>query len=473
MMTIRFNRLQLGYVASLLALPLLAPALGHAQDPAHATEFRLQNPGNGPGGEPRIAFLSHRLGNDHAEGISLLDMNGDGFPDLLSGAYWYQNPGADGGDWKRHQFRTVGIHNEFVSDCGEWIVDVDHDGLPDLVTTGWISNGLWWYRNPGSKATAAGTMWQAEKITDSYDTEGGAFADINGDGKPDLALAHYNRAGVLWVDFSKDKPRVHHLGGRAEDGHGIGIADINGDGKADVLTTHGWFEQIDADNDKWTWHGDWDIGDAGFPILGYDVNHDGKLDLIYGQGHGYGLYWLEQAGATDHPMWIRHTIDESFSQSHALLLADIDGDGALELITGKRYRGHAGADPGSYDPVVVYAYKMPTKAQLDAAKSSAEAAKGTMDTMRIADSAADPVFVRYGLSVNGTASAGTQFIAVDLDHDGDIDIASAGKLGVHVLENLKVNKVPKNVREEMQPLERNWPFPGEGKEVPQEDGPTP
>jgi hypothetical protein len=473
MMTIPLKRLHLGHVALLLAVPLFAPALGHAQDPAHATEFRLQHPGNGPGGEPRIAFLSHRLGNDHAEGISLLDMNGDGFPDLLSGSYWYENPGADGGEWKRHQFRTVGIHNEFVSDCGEWVVDVDHDGLPDLITTGWISNGLWWYRNPGPKATAAGTMWKAEKITDSYDTEGGAFADINGDGKPDLALAHYNRAGVLWVDFSKDKPRVHHLGGRAEDGHGIGIADINGDGKADVLTTHGWFEQIDADNDKWKWHGDWDIGDAGFPILGYDVNHDGKLDLIYGQGHGYGLYWLEQAGTADHPMWTRHTIDESFSQSHALLLADIDGDGAQELITGKRYRGHSGADPGSYDPVVVYAYKLPTKAQLDAAKSSVEGTKGTMETMRIADSTADPVFTRYGLSVNGTASAGTQFIATDLDHDGDIDIASAGKLGVHVLENLQVNKVPKNVREETQPLERTWPFPGEGKEVPQEDGPTP
>jgi hypothetical protein len=468
MMTIPFKRL-----APLLALPLLAPALGHAQDPAHATEFRLQHPGDGPGGEPRIAFLSHRLGNDHAEGISLLDMNGDGFPDLLSGAYWYENPGANGGEWKRHQFRTVGIHNEFVSDCGEWIVDVDHDGLPDLITTGWIANGLWWYRNPGPKATAAGATWKAEKITDSYDTEGGAFFDINGDGKPDLALAHYNRAGVLWVDFSKDKPRVHHLGGRAEDGHGIGVADINGDGKADVLTTHGWFEQIDADNDKWKWHGDWDIGDAGFPILGYDVNHDGKLDLIYGQGHGYGLYWLEQAGTADHPMWIRHTIDESFSQSHALLLADIDGDGALELITGKRYRGHSGADPGSYDPVVVYAYKLPTKTQLDAAKSGGEGTKGTMETMRIADSAADPVFTRYALSVNGTASAGTQFIAADLDQDGDLDLASAGKLGVHVLENLKVNKVPKNVREETQPLERKWPFPGEGKEVPQEDGPTP
>jgi hypothetical protein len=411
----------------------------------------MQHPGNGPNGAPRIAFLAHRLGTDHAEGISLLDMNNDGFLDILSGAYWYENPGANGGEWKQHQFRTVGIHNEFVSDCGEWIVDVDHDGLPDLVTTGWISNGLWWYRNPGPESTAAGTLWKAEKITDSFDTEGGAFADINGDGKPDLALAHYNRSGVIWVDFSADKPRVHHLGGHEQDGHGIGIADINGDGKADVLTPHGWFEQVDANNDKWIWHGDWDLGDAGFPILGYDVNRDGKLDLIYGQGHGYGLYWLEQAGTTAHPKWIRHIIDESFSQSHALALVDIDDDGTPELITGKRYRGHSGGDPGSYDPIVVYAYKLPTKAQISSTK-------------------AVHAFTRIALSVNGTASAGTQFVAADLDHDGDIDLASAGKLGVHVLENLKVNNVPKSVREETQPLNRKWPFPGEGKEVEQEDG---
>jgi hypothetical protein len=469
---------------ALLVLPFVALLPAQAQDPTHATEFRMQHPGNGPGGDPETSFLVHRLGTDHAEGISVLDMNGDGFLDLLSGAYWYENPGTQKGEWKQHQFRTVGIHNEFVSDCGEWIVDVDHDGLPDLVTAGWISNGLWWYRNPGPKAIAAGVLWKGEKIADSFDTEGGAFADINGDGKPDLALAHYNRSGILWVDFSKDKPRIHHLGGREQDGHGIGIADINGDGKADVLTPHGWFEQIDADNDRWVWHGDWDLGDTGFPILSYDVNHDGKMDLIYGQGHGYGLYWLEQAGTPAHRKWIRHTIDESFSQSHALALVDIDGDGIPELITGKRYRGHSGGDPGSYDPIVVYAYKLPSATQLASAKTFA---RGKQDahtqnpagtnansgSMKIADSSADPVFSRIALSVNGTASAGTQFVAADFDHDGDIDLASAGKLGVHVFENLKFNNIPKSVREETQPLNRNWPFPGEGKEVEQEDGPKP
>ncbi len=453
----------------LLALPLLAPA--HAQDPAHATEFRMQHPGAGPDRKPPITFLAHRLGTDHAEGISLLDMDGDGLPDLLSGAYWYGNPGAGGGAWKQHQFRTVGTHGEFVSDCGEWVVDVDHDGLPDLVTTGWIANGVWWYRNPGPQATAKGAMWQGEKIGDSFDTEGGAFADIDGDGKPDLALAHYNHSGVLWVDFSKDKPRVHHMGGREQDGHGIGIADINGDGKADILTPFGWFEQIDADKDQWQWHGEWLLSDAGFPILGYDVNHDGKLDLIYGQGHGYGLYWLEQAGTPGQRRWIRHTIDESFSQSHALALVDLDGDGMPELVTGKRYRGHNGGDPGSYDPVVVYAYRLPDAAQIASVKTGGQQpSSGGPSTMLVADPAADPVFPRIALSVNGTAGIGTQVIAADLDGDGDMDLATAGKLGVHVIENLKVDRVDKPVREQAQPIERAWPFPGEGKEIPQEDG---
>ncbi len=423
---------------------------------------RLTVPGNGPYGVPQATFFVHQLGTDHAEGITTLDMNGDGRLDILSGAYWYENPGPQGGAWKMHQYRTVGIHNEFVSDAGEWTVDVNHDGAPDVVTYGWIENGLFWWENPKKP----NVMWKRHMICNSYDTEGGWMGDINGDGKPDLVLAHYNHSGVLWVDFSGPKPIVHHLGedhsrdkdvgnpdgivhrvsaeSKAEDGHGTGIADVNGDGKADVLTPYGWFENIDANHDKWKWHPDWNLGDAGFPILGYDVNNDGKMDIIYGQGHSYGLFWLEQQGSGASRHWVRHVIDESYSQIHALKLVDLDGDGQPELLTGKRYRGHSGNDPGSYDPLVVYYYKINRKT-----------AK----------------FTRYAISVNGTAAAGTQFVTADLDQDGDIDIATAGKTGVHFFENLKVNRVPKAQREKELLLNQKWPFPGEGTEVPQEDGP--
>ncbi len=250
------------------------------------------------------------------------------------------------------------------------------------------------------------------------------------------------------------------------------MADIDGDGKADILTTHGWFQQIDAVHDQWVWHPDWTLGDAGFPILAYDVNHDGRMDLIYGQGHGYGLYWLEQAGTREHPQWIRHTIDESFSQSHALALIDLNGDGTLELVTGKRYRGHSGGDPGSYDPNVVYAYRLPGAAELASARAHAGGSLATGQTMTISDPAADPAFERIALSVNGTATIGTQIVFADFDHDGDLDLATAGKLGVHVFENLKVNNVNKRLREEAQPINRKWPFPGEGTDVPQEDLPA-
>ncbi len=386
--------------------------------------------GNAPGNVPQAAFFIHRLSDDHAEGIATIDMNGDGRPDIFSGAYWYENPGPQGGEWKRHQYRTVEITNEFVSDCGEWAVDVNHDGAPDIVTVGWMTDGLWWYENPKKP----GVMWQRHLIAHMIETEGGWMADINGDGKPDLALAHYGRSGLIWVDFAGPEPKVHKLGGREEDGHGVGIADVDGDGKADVLSVHGWFKNIDADQDKWEWHGEWELGEAGFPIIAYDVNGDGKQDIIYGRGHSYGLYWLEQKA---NRQWIKHTIDESFSQIHVLKMADIDGDGEQELIAGKRYRGHDGGDPGSYDPLVIYYYKIDRKTGQ---------------------------FTRYPISLNGTAGAGTQFIVADLDGDGDMDIATAGKTGVHFFENLKVNQVPKAQREKELLLNNTtWPFPGEGK----------
>jgi hypothetical protein len=406
-----------------------------------AQTVRKTKPGPGPGGVEQTTFTAHRLGTDHTEGIAKLDMNGDGLPDLVSGAYWYQNPGPKGGEWTRHQYREQGHNGEFASDCGEWAIDVNHDGLADIVTAGWFTNGIFWYENPGLK----GGEWTRHFITASYDTEGGVEADINGDGTPDLIFAHFGHMGLLWIDFAGTEPKVHRVGTRAQDGHGVGVADIEGDGKPDILTPNGWFRQIDANASKWEWHPDWEMGDAGFPILGYDVNDDGKMDVIYGQGHSYGLYWLEQKpGPGGKRTWAKHTIDESFSQAHALVLADIDGDGQMELITGKRYRGHSGNDPGSYDPLVIYYYKIDRKSA---------------------------TFTRYPVSVNGTAGAGTQFVVADLDGDGDLDLAVAGKTGVHFLENLKINLVPKEQREREILLDRNWPFPGEGPEVPQDEEP--
>jgi len=316
--------------------------------------------------------------------------------------------------------------------------DLNGDGKVDLVVPNINSQNVSVLLNTTVPGSVTSTYAVKKDFAVGVSPVSVVLADLNGDGKPDLALAHYGRSGIIWVDFAGTEPKVHYPGGHDQDGHGVGMADVDGDGKVDLLTPFGWFGNIDADHDKWEWHADWNLGETGFPIIGYDANDDGKMDIIYGRGHSYGLYWLEQTGAGNGRNWEKHTVDESFSQVHAMKLVDLDGDGQMELLAGKRYRGHDGNDPGSYDPLVLYYYKIDRKTGK---------------------------FTRYAISENGTAGAGTQFVVQDLDGDGDLDIAVAGKSGVHFLENLKVDNVPKQVRETQLLLEKNWPFPGEGSEA--------
>ena len=74
-------------------------ATAPAQPPATPHYQHNLKRGPAPGGVGQATFFIHRLGTDHAEGITTLDMNGDGRPDILSGAYWYENPGPQGGEW--------------------------------------------------------------------------------------------------------------------------------------------------------------------------------------------------------------------------------------------------------------------------------------------------------------------------------------------------------------------------------------
>ncbi len=422
------------FLRNLGAAPL---ALGAAAAPALAAPAPASAAAAAPYPRQANVFLSHRIGTDHCEGLCLLDMNGDGRLDIASGAYWYENPGPDGIAWKRHQHRKVTAWpftvdhlttTEFVSDCGEFAVDVNHDGAPDIVSAAWQTDGIWWYENP--KKT--GVLWPPHLICHSVHTEGMVMADLDGDGHDELAAAHYTPSSLIWINFAGPAPRVHYAGGKTADGHGVGIADINGDGRADLLSIHGWLENLDAARDRWRWHPEWELGEAGFPILGYDVNDDGKMDLIYGHGHNFGLYWLEQTTYRGRRHWRRHLIDDSFSEVHALKLADIDGDGELELITGKRYR--ADPDPGLFWPLVVYYYKIDRR---------------------------NARFTRYPLSFNGTAEIGTQIYVNDIDGDGDQDILLAGKTGVHWLENLRVDKLPIALRNQEVLFNKDWPFPGE------------
>ena len=132
-------------------------------------------------------------------------------------------------------------------------------------------------------------------------------------------------------------------------GHGIGVGDVNGDGRADVLGPDGWFEAPeDPLKGQWIHRAEWSMGSAGISIIAHDFDRDGLTDVFWGMGHDYGLYWLKQSRDEEgQRTWTRRVVDETWSQAHGLTLADLDGDGAMEAITGKRRFAHNGKDPGA------------------------------------------------------------------------------------------------------------------------------
>ena len=117
----------------------------------------------------------------------------------------------------------------------------------------------------------------------------------------------------------------------------------------------------DPRNGKWIWHPDWNVfnGNCGLPVLVYDANGDGLNDVIIGAAQDYGLKWLEQKkDASGKRTFVEHWIEKDFSLFHSMELGDIDGDGKPELVTGKILFPHQGRDPGEFDPLFVFYYKI-------------------------------------------------------------------------------------------------------------------
>jgi hypothetical protein len=53
------------------------------------------------------------------------------------------------------------------------------------------------------------------------------------------------------------------------------------------------------------------------------------------------------------PTWTKHEIYMKVSQTHALQVADVNADGRPDLVTGKRFWAHNGHDPGEREPAVL------------------------------------------------------------------------------------------------------------------------
>jgi hypothetical protein len=267
--------------------------------------------------------------------------------------------------------------------------------------------------------------------------------DLDGDGKPEIIFGMGGVGGTL--AYARPDPAnptapwaVHTISERGlAHGHGLGAGDINGDGRVDVVQAAGWWEQpaSGADDRPWIYHptafGRWGRaeGAGGGEIEIYDVNGDKLNDVVTGlNAHGFGLAWFEQkrtaAGAIT---FERHMIVDDFStknaggvtlsEMHAAAMADVDGDGIPDFITGKRVFSHQESyvDPDPLGLPALYWFR----------------------TVRNPKAPGGAEFVPE--LIHNRSGVGAQFSVADLNKDGLVDIVTSTDRGTFIFFGQKPN----------------------------------
>jgi hypothetical protein len=336
-----------------------------------------------------------------------IDVNKDGKLDIVSGGFWYEAPA-----WTKHFLREVEVIRGRFDDYSNLEYDVNADGWTDIISVNYRSKSLFWIEHPGEAIkTNPDAPWTKHIIDTPGPMETGRLHDIDGDGRLDILPNGTDFAAWYEIVPGPEPKFVKHDLPKEIAGHGIGFGDVNGDGRGDIVGPNGWLEAPgDRRAGRWIWHPDWELHrDASIPILVHDLDGDGDNDLVYGRGHNYGLYWLENTNPKRErgslPAWTRHAIDTSWAQPHSLLLADLDGDKHLEVVAGKRYMGHEGKDPGEYERIEVFSYRFNRDSH-------------TFKRIKLADQCAG-----FGLDPR----------VIDLDGDGKLDLVAADRNGLSLI----------------------------------------
>lgn len=173
-----------------------------------------------------------KLDDNHLWSAGIVDIDNDGDHDFVIGTaigdiFIFENQG-------NFKFKKYLVGENALTDRGAVIIDVDGDGLLDIVA------GATWFKNSGD----------FNKKFIRYEN-GGIYAydmikgDINSDGKEEI-IAMSSQEGLFWYDFAKN-PYKKWIRNRIDDGitcgiYPAGLGDINKDGKIDIVRSNVWYE---------------------------------------------------------------------------------------------------------------------------------------------------------------------------------------------------------------------------------------
>jgi hypothetical protein len=251
---------------------------------------------------------------------------------------WYR-PTAEG-------FERYVVEPEFLTiEAGGVVCDIDGDGYPDLVFGGdWQSNGVWWWRNPG-KNWQPDVPWERHGIKQHGATQhhDQAMADFKGLGRPQLAYWNQGAQTIFVADIPPDPRAVEEwpaqaiFSGSAGEGpgkyaEGMSACDIDGDGRPELLAGNHLFKHLG--DGRWSATRIGEIG--GLIFAGRLIKGSKHPQIVIAPGDSSGPVRWYECRDDDDPLrqgsWIGHDlVGRSLIHPHSLQIADIDGDGNLDI----------------------------------------------------------------------------------------------------------------------------------------------
>jgi sugar phosphate isomerase/epimerase len=265
---------------------------------------------------------------------------------------WYRR--MPSGNWGRYV-----VEKDYVPlEAGGTAYDVDGDGHTDIIFgedyegENDEGNKVYWWENPYPNFDPD-VPWKRHIIKDGGATQHHDMivADVEGTGKPQLYFWNQGAKTLFMARIPAD-PRTSGpwtltpiYSGNAGEGNagpwgwtpyaeGMDAYDVDGDGKLDLLAGNYWFKHLGGDRFKPI-----KVGEIGGRIRAGKFKPGKYPQIVIAPGDGSGPLMIHECmgDPEDEKAWVgRKLLDEDMKHGHTLDIADIDGDGHLDILTAEQ-----------------------------------------------------------------------------------------------------------------------------------------